>query len=291
MPGFADPFAASDADVGGPSGLELDGPARGGASDPRAMFEMPPAPSRPPVPAGAPTRELLPDLGGVEERTETGVGGPPSGAVTIGRIGQPRAPAPSAAPEPSAEKPAAPGAARTVSGVVVNLLVAAVLLFVLAAVGSVYLNEGKFDPSALSPARLSERFAASRTKLEVVDVSNGLYETRAGKPVFFVRGEVVNRSEQPAKVRVRAEILDGSELLRSAEAPAGGVPSPEDLHEISDEASLEALSGRLAKAAVELPPGGKAPFLVAFYAYPPDLAPYRLRVTPVVAGSEPAAKK
>jgi predicted Zn finger-like uncharacterized protein len=197
-------------------------------------------------------------------------------------------PAPSAESSSSSEAPrraepataprVAPSAARRGVGLVVNLLVASALLAVLLWVGTVYLHEGKFELSSLSWQSFKALFAGPG-ELLAVDVSNGLYETSGGKHVFYVRGEVENRGSSVKRARVSVEILDGSLPLTRADVLAGASPNAEELYGLSSTADLVALHAQLEKAAAEVSPGGRVPFLIAFYEYPPDLSQYRLRVT------------
>jgi hypothetical protein len=180
------------------------------------------------------------------------------------------------------EEYAEPGAARRYAGLVTNLAVAAGLVLLLVTGGSVYLNEGKLDASAFSKERVAALFAARRAAA-VADVSNGLYETKAGRSVFFVRGVVHNRTDAPLHAKVRAEILDGAELVRAAEGMAGAVPTPEDVYGIAGAADQAKLSARLNQEAKVVPPGAEAPFFLLFNfgdaQQSPDLATYRLRVS------------
>ena len=97
---------------------------------------------------------------------------------------------------------------RQLLGLVANLAVAAALVLGLAVVGRAYLRE-EAPGSARSPARLRELLLPPQP-LPLEDVSNGLYDTRDGRPVFYVRGEVVNRTQRPTRVRVRAALYDGA---------------------------------------------------------------------------------
>lgn len=181
---------------------------------------------------------------------------------------------------------ASAGAARRVSGMVINISVAAALILVLMTVGSVYLNEGKLDASAISFSRVRSLLFPIRDMV-ARDVSNGLYETQHGRPVFYVRGEVENRSGKKGKLKVRAEILDGAQLVRAAEGYVGSAPSPEELYAITAAEDLQALNTKLDKQAKEIDPGQRASFLLAFYEYPPDLSSFRLKVTVL----EPSGKE
>jgi predicted Zn finger-like uncharacterized protein len=166
---------------------------------------------------------------------------------------------------------------RGVVAMVWNVLSLALLLVVIGAVAAVVVNDGKIDLNQ-SYLKVKAMFSAPR-ELVAFDISNGLYDTRAGRPVFYVRGEIKNRGKKSGRVKVKAEILDGEDLIRAAEGYAGATPSPEELYGVATADDLASLSARLAPAAQQLAPGAEAPFLVAFYEYPPDLKDFRVRVT------------
>jgi hypothetical protein len=147
----------------------------------------------------------------------------------------------------------------------------------------VYYNEGKLDLSALSVSRFKEYFSTQRDYVPV-DLSNGLYDTRGGHPVFFVRGEVINRTDTEAMISVRAEIFDGEQLVRHAEGWAGATPSLEDLHAVTQAADVDRLNQKLAMEAKPLAAGATGQFLVPFYEYPADLKGIRVKV--VFSGAE-----
>ena len=73
----------------------------------------------------------------------------------------------------------------------VNVGIAGVLVAALFVVFSVVANEGKFDSTSLSADRL-KALVGRPSEFVAQDISNGLYETRSGRAVFFVRGEVTN---------------------------------------------------------------------------------------------------
>lgn len=164
----------------------------------------------------------------------------------------------------------------------VNLLVAVVLVVALAVVGNVWMNGGRLDASVLSLSGLKTLFTPSRGMV-ARDVTNGLYETRTGRAVFFIRGDVENRSRAPGRVKVRAEIWDGSQLVGSAEGLAGTTPSPEELFSIAGPQDVDALNAKLEVGATVVPPGRRAPFLLTFGAYPPELAGLKLKVVAAAA--------
>jgi hypothetical protein len=166
---------------------------------------------------------------------------------------------------------------RRVLGIIVNVLIAAILVCGLVVVGTATLNEGKLDGQAIVSTLRS--LLTPPSKYVAFDISNGLYETRMGRPVFFVRGAVVNKTSSAARVRVRAELIDGSTVVRSAEVVAGSPPSPEELHRLASPDELKNLMERGAANAKPVDAGESAPFLVTFAEYPPDLKAFLVRVT------------
>ena len=225
-----------------------------------ALFDM--AAALPPAPADEPAPQA------------------PAAPVAVARITPVRA-------APEAE---APRRRRTALGIVVNLVIAAMLVVALVVVGSAYLNEGKVSADTLSWDHLKATFAPS-TDFVAGDISNGLYDTKAGKPVFFVRGEVTNRGSTAVKVMVKAELLEGSTLVRGAESAAGAPPSPEELFVLTSADDLDALNAKVSQRAPVIEPGATAPFTVTFFEYPPDLKGFRVRVSAWAAeGSSTAAR-
>ncbi len=211
--------------------------------------------------------------------------GPPRSFTPVGQLSAPK-PAvahperPEGRPEEVGIRETAPppGPVRRVAGLVVNLAVASVLLVAILWVGSIYVNEGRVDSAGLSLAPLQALFSAP-AELRAVDVSNGLYDTRSGRPLFYVRGEVENRGREAATVKVRVDIVDGALRVGSAEALAGHDITPEELWAVSSPAQLAELKAKARPEAAVLAPGARAPFLLAFYDYPPELSQYRLKVT------------
>lgn len=159
-----------------------------------------------------------------------------------------------------------------------NFAIASVLVALLTVIVTVYLSEGKVELASFSVERLKATFS-SPTEWAAIDISNGLYDTRSGRPVFFVRGEVRNRSGKATRAKVRAEILDGNTAIRHADVWIGTTPTPEDLYSITVADDVERLMVKLEKSSAEVMPGEKRGFLVPFYEYPPDLKGFRVRVT------------
>ncbi|WP_444980114.1 zinc-ribbon domain-containing protein [Myxococcus fulvus] len=249
---------------------------------------------------GASLGSLLDDVPPVD----TGHGG----GVTLGRVGSGVGqrevleldPSMTAAPVVSVAKPTArpedvgipqarpPSRARRVTALFVNLVVAAALVVSLGALGWVYLHEGRVDFSVLSPERLRSLVVPAPTPLVALDVSNGLYETQSGKPLFFIRGDAENRTGAATHLRVRGALFDGNQRVRSVEGLAGSVATSEELFAVSNTESALALRQRMDAAAVSVAPGARAPFLLVFHEYPAALDGFRLEVT-VEAVPAPAA--
>ena len=178
--------------------------------------------------------------------------------------------------------------AQEVTGQVAYLTIAAGLLLALTAVGGVYMKKGRVDTSALSPGEIMKLLTPSQFATR--DVSNGLYDTRGGGSLFYVRGEVENRSSKPAKVKVQATLYDGNQQVKSTEGLAGKVPSPEELHAVNSAEAMVQLRAQLDQGAQVIAPGQRAPFTVLFQEFPQDLSAFRLQVTmePVAEeGSQP----
>lgn len=184
-------------------------------------------------------------------------------------------------PDPSTER------GRRALGIVVNVMIAAVLVVGVVVVTSATMNEGKLDVQSIVTSLKSLVTPASDFVAD--DISNGLYDTKMGRPVFFVRGVVTNRSAGSTRVRVKAEILDGATLVRSAEVMAGAPPSPEELFLLAEAAQLKTLMERSSTKAPAIGPGDAAAFLVTFAEYPPDLKAFRVRVTAQPEGQPTAA--
>jgi predicted Zn finger-like uncharacterized protein len=224
-------------------------------------------------------RGSLFDMPAVPEPTENQLSPAPQEQVAVAKIALKKVSA-AELNKPQTDDGQTSSARRSKRGVVSmvwNVLSGLVLLALLGVLITVVLNEGKVD-AALSWSKLKGLFTTPR-ELVAFDISNGLYDTRAGRPVFYVRGEVKNRGKGGGRVKVKAEILDGEDLVRSAEGWVGATPSPEDLYGIATADDLGKLATRLATNATKLQPGAEGPFLVTFYEYPPDLKDFRVRVT------------
>ncbi|HLL03733.1 MAG TPA: zinc-ribbon domain-containing protein [Myxococcaceae bacterium] len=176
--------------------------------------------------------------------------------------------------------------AQAVTGQVAYLTIAAGLLLAITAVGGVYMKEGRVDASALSPGQLIKLVTPS--DFVVHDVSNGLYDTRGGNSVFYVKGQVENRTSKPVRVKVNAALYDGAQRVKSSEVLAGGVPTPEELHAVNTSEAAEQLRAKLDAAATVIAPGAKAPFTVVFQEFPQQLSDFRLRMTMEPASEETA---
>lgn len=188
------------------------------------------------------------------------------------------------------QQPEAPRPRRKMGGLIVNVAIASVLVGLLTVIVTVYSSEGKVELASFSPARLQATFS-SPTEWAALDISNGLYDTKSGRPVFFVRGEVKNRSGKATRAKVRAEILDGNTSIRHADAWIGVPPTPEDLYSIAVADDVDRLMAKLQQSAAEVMPGERRGFLVPFYEYPPDLKGFRVRVSVIEAGQGETAAR
>ena len=115
-----------------------------------------------------------------------------------------------------------------------------------------------------------------------LEVTPGTYETRSGRSLLYVRGRVLNRGAPASRVRIRAEVWDGAQAVKSGETLAGAIASPEELWRAATPADVEALRARLLKAATRVADGQQADFLVLLDEAPRDLAGLRLRVSAAV---------
>jgi hypothetical protein len=250
------------------------------------------------VPAPAPEQRSqvgnLPGPGGQAGMHQDPFALPPMADAPVAPPQQPRSPPSMVVPvvavqqQKSAKAPAerqGRSLVQRLTSVAAHLVVVAVLVVGLVAVGSAWLNEGRVDLASLSPSRMRELVAPTRT-LVARELSNGLYETREGRPVFFVRGEAENRGNAPARVVARVSMYDGEQRVQSAEGLAGAVPTPEEFYSLSDAKSATALRARLDAEASEVAPGARVPFIVFFHEYPEGLADFRLEVALDVATQE-----
>ena len=227
----------------------------------------------------APDRPLSAGLPQLLDIAAPPPGEPPAPSkASLGRVKLASDPAAGALPE-------VPAVARGgVRSLVVNLAVGILLLATLAAVLVAFVSEGDLSLQSLRGGWIA------RGPLVPVDVSNGLYDTAGGRPVFFVRGEVENRGNGPLRAEVKVEIFAGTERLRTGTGLAGSSVTPEELHALDTEAAAQDLRQRLDAAARELAPGERAPFVVAFVDHPPHLEQLRFQISahPAPAPAEDA---
>ncbi|MBS2022610.1 MAG: hypothetical protein JST92_09385, partial [Deltaproteobacteria bacterium] len=112
-------------------------------------------------------------------------------------------------------------------------------------------------------------------------VVSGLYETGAGRLVFFVRGRVVNNGTKPrGPVRVVAELVSDEGTEARSETLAGVEPTPEDVYNLKSTAEAEKLARSLSRNDGErrIPPGGSLPFFTLIPEPPSDLNRHHLQV-------------
>ncbi|HET8725549.1 MAG TPA: zinc-ribbon domain-containing protein [Anaeromyxobacteraceae bacterium] len=116
--------------------------------------------------------------------------------------------------------------------------------------------------------------------VEVTQVSSGVYEGPRGMPVLFVRG-AVRAGDAPVTgpVAVRVALSRGGRPIATAVAPAGAVPSPEDVAVVASPEDLGRLTASMqARAPTRLEARAEAPFLVLLPAPDGDVGTLRFRV-------------
>jgi hypothetical protein len=133
------------------------------------------------------------------------------------------------------------------------------------------------------------------TEIVATRVVSGLYDTAGGKPVFYVRGRIENRSQKVrGPVRVVAELVAEGAPEAKAEAIAGSEPTPEDVWSLRTPAEADKLTRTLQGALVErrIQPGSSLPFFAVIPDPPADLGRHKLhvRVEPVDAWVPPTPK-
>jgi predicted Zn finger-like uncharacterized protein len=292
MPGF---------DLGGPPGLDAPAVALGGQADPGPGA----------MDAGA--GNLAMDLGGDDPFASLDVGGDPAdafadqGDAPAWPPGEPAPPAENAAPAgaplarldlkaagsddaaaaPDAtkakeEKKAAPKRKVAVAPFLANGVFAAGIIAVALGAFVTLRTPGPLDATVLSPDRMRQAFAGrSGQGVLVTEVVSGVYTTRRGDALLYVRGEIVNSGDaESSAIGVQARVVDrDGAVLQTASGIVGAVPSSEDLWRIEDPAGLPGLFGRLLQdGPTSVESGGRAPFFVAFDQIPDDLFSVRFEV-------------
>lgn len=246
-----------------PDGLDLNGGSEviADTSQRAALFEMP---SRA-IPAVSKSLEPLRQA-------------PVAGSPRLGPVNRPSSPL----------EPSEVASVKTNGALVFKVAVATGLLALLTVTTTVYLSDGTLEASSFSVARLKAAFSPG-AGWAAFDISNGLYDTQSGRPVFFVRGEVKNRGSKATRAKIRAEIFDGNVAIRHADVSIGTTLTPEALYSISKAEDVERLVGEIEKSAAEIKPGESRSFLVPFFEYPSDLKGARVRVTVIDSLDEKTA--
>lgn len=234
-----------------------------------AFFSMPEA--RPPPGAEAPDA-LLPDVPEAQEPLTAAAVSSPGTPTPIGAISKPPT-----RTRLGLQDRETPGTARRVSAAILNVSLAALLLLVVVGLASSWASAGRVDGSAFSPRRLLQALRPSRG-VTPVEVTPGTYQTRSGRSLLYVRGRVLNRGAPAGRIRVRAEVWDGTQAVKTGETLAGAIATPEELWRAATTADIEALRARLLAAATQVADGQQADFLVLLDEAPPDLSGLRLRV-------------
>jgi hypothetical protein len=304
----AQPAAASKpGQQGGPGfgdlGLDLDDLPSVKTSRPAEAISEPagaaaPSPLDPPAPPPAPAGALAEESGSLlldDAFSPTALGAdgsaggippldeePAKSPETVPRT-EPQALRSSAASAPSARPAEIAPVRAMLSSALTGLLGAALALVVV--IASALSDDGAAGWLGFGPA----------AEVIATGVVSGLYDTSGGKPVFYVRGRVENRTNKVrGPVRITAELIaDGTPEVK-AEAIAGAEPTPEDVWSVRSPTDAERLSRTLKTARVErkLAPGATLPFFAVIPEPPADLQLHRLRVrVETVDGWTPPAAK
>ena len=271
-PGFSwdDPFGGPPAPpapraVASNMSVMLDeAPAPGQGLPEHGLFEMPGAgPVQASGSAAGPS--LLPDI---PEAGEAGAAPPPVPAISK----------PPSRARLGLDDRDAPGTARRVSAVILNVGLAALLLVVVAGLLSSWVSAGRLEGSALSPRRLLQALRAGRG-VSPVEIVPGTYATQSGRSLLYVRGRVLNRGAPAGRVRVKVEVWDGAQAVKTGETLAGAIATPEQLWRAATPADVDALRASLDAAAKVVADGQTADFLVLLDEAPRDLSGLRLQIT------------
>jgi hypothetical protein len=237
-------------------------------------------PAAPPAPPSASL--LLPDVpDAIEPAALDPIAAPIIGPLPVARLSRPPA-----RTRMGLDDRLEPGTARRLTAIALNVGIAGLLLLVLVGLGTGYINEGRLDWSVLSPRRWLS-LLGPRRGVAPTELTNGLYETRSGRPILYVSGRVQNHGEPTSRIRVRAELWDSSRRMKTGETLAGALATPEELWQAGTAAEVEALRQKLLASARPVPDGRSAEFLVVFDEPPADLSGLRLRV---LASIEPEAR-
>ncbi|BDG04668.1 zinc-ribbon domain-containing protein [Anaeromyxobacter oryzae] len=311
----AEPAGAPSPDLGGGPGADLaledrttPGPARGI----RAAGSELPAPDDP-LPAPDPAPAAAAEIGFADPSEVTFYSGGDDGALALATepTPAPSPDAPAAPPVPpaaagaatsarssspravataEAEDAAAAGLARIPGGrgarlraVAVNAVALAALLVVALAFRVVWRGEAGAGASALRPSAVLGALAregARTAALATEGVTSGLYDRANAPPVLFVRGEVVSHAAAPVGgVTVDVEIVRDGRVIARGAAPAGAIPTAEELYGSADAPALEVLSATVrGRAPAAIRPGERVAFLVAIGDVPAELAGASVRV-------------
>lgn len=260
---WADPEASTAVAIGPDGFQEVDLASSAAPPDPNFdHFDPEPTPVRAPSLAPTPTPRALhaePSL----DHPETGPAGTAAGTASI------PAQAPQGTPQPR------PARLRAFA---MNVLSLAALLVVTAGI-LLWWRGGGLGGLVRLPG------SAVAARVEVSELTSGVYGGEAGQPVVFVRG-VVRAAHGPVDgpVLVRVDLVRGGQAVGSTTTAAGALPWPEELAALATVEDVERLRSRTAsRAAARLEPGAGLPFL-AFLPQPPgDAAALSYRVEPLSA--------
>jgi predicted Zn finger-like uncharacterized protein len=283
--------------------LEIDDRSAQKAARPPPLPELdepqqPPPPLDPPIPPADSVAEPLPDAAGPMALDDPFAAIAPGGSAAAAnnapaeekpvRATEPRPRTDpvlrrDAARAPTPAEPEIAPARALISSAITGLLGAALAI-------AVVITSALSDDSAAG-------WLGFGTAADVIPtgVVSGLYDTAGGKPVFYVRGRVENRSSKVrGPVRVTAELVADGASEAKADAIAGAEPTPEDVWSLRSPADAEKLTRTLQAARVDrsIAPGASLPFFALIPDPPADLVKHRLqvRVETAEAWKQPGSK-
>jgi predicted Zn finger-like uncharacterized protein len=278
MPNFDDiDLEVDDEPSGPPPSKPPTGPVKGSRPPPpKTSAEPPPAPPED-SPLAPPEAFAVKNGGALKDPFEgMNLGEPGPGAIEMAAAKKEKpaeaAEAPARRAQPAAAPPPVPEIPQgkaLVSSALTGLVGAALAI----AVVIVAALSDESSAGWLGFARGSD-IVATR-------VVSGLYDTASGKPVFYIRGRVENRSQNTrGPIRVTAELISDGTAEARAEAVAGAEPTAEEVWSLRSAADVERLNRSLEIARTErrIEPGKSLPFFAVIADPPADLQRHRLHV-------------
>ncbi len=145
-------------------------------------------------------------------------------------------------------------------------------------------HTGSDSQSGESEADRQKRLAleARVASIALEDVRQFIVENDSMKRIVVIQGTAVNKFPTPKEfIRVEAQLLDAEKkVLATAQQLCGTGLTSFQLKVLTQKEMQEALNNKIAILTnnVDLPEGGKVPFMIVFPTLPPDLKSFVVRV-------------